>query len=407
MFKTISALSLRQKLFVLTVVFIPYSTIYLFGNPYLFLPMVLFVGYLLLSFKQVKGLLKTKGSERLFYPWIIIWILILIGIVVNFMPDYVNIYRSVLQRRIIYLVFFIVAFNEFKRTPYILNVIDYAIVISVSLMALFYFTGFGVKYTLDDRLIIFGAGINSIGVWSVFGIIILLDKIVHTKFKRLSLIFYLAIILGAFFVIVSTGSRKSLIMLLVGTLFYLIFLNRPLVLKLKLIILFLILSFYGFNYVVTQPVFQNRFRKEMERQNLGGRLPIWEETIKIIKENPIIGAGPGLIREELVDSSLGKSRAAHNEFITIAGLSGIPGLFIFIYFLLLMGKNAYSVNKRETSSTSLPFIFWILALMYLSTAGGALNSFTTWFLFAYISAKSLVKSVDFKNVYSLRNVYNI
>lgn len=390
MFRTISALSLRQKLFILTIVFIPYSTIYLFGNPYLFLPMIFFIGYFLLSSNQLKGLLKVGGIEKLVYPWIIIWILILVGIIANYLPEYANIYRSVLQRRIIYLVFFIIAFNEFKRNPHLIKIVDNAILISIVIMLIFYFSKIGVTYSLEGRLSLFGAGTNSIGIWSVFGMIIALDQIVKYKLKWSVVIIFGLIIVAAFILMVSTGSRKSLAMIIVGSSMYLFYLNRNWSFKFKIIIPYIILSYFAFNYVTSDPVLQKRMEKEMERQNLGGRLPIWEETLKVIGENPIIGAGPGLVREELAASSLGTGRSAHNEFLTIGSLAGIPGVLIFIYFLWILGRKAYKTIKMGNTSSSLPFIFWVLAIMYLSTAGGALNSFTTWFLFAYISAKSLI-----------------
>lgn len=393
---------IRQFLLILTIVFIPYSTLYLFGNPYLFLPMISFIGFLLLSINNMKGLINTKGLEDLIFPWIVIWVLILIAIIYNFLPDYISLYRSQLQRRIIYLVFFLITINEFRRNPSFLAKVDNVIIFSLFIMVFFFITGVGETISLDGRLSFFGAGKNSIGVWSVIAITIAIDKLfLQKKLNWKYKVYYTSLIIVGFFIIIATGSRKALIMLFIGVFVYFLLSKVSLLYKLKLVIPFILISFLAYNYIAQYSSIYSRFEKEAERQNIGGRLPIWKEKIKIILDNPIIGAGPGLIRQEMKNSYYGRSRAAHNEFITIGALTGIPGVLIFIWFLVLLAKRSLRFLKTNKGS-SLPFIFLINVVIYLSTAGGALNSFTTWFLFAYIAGKSLV----FKPVREVVSIQN-
>jgi O-antigen ligase len=380
-------LNLRQFFLILTIVFIPYSALYIMGSPYLFLPMVFFMGYFVLSITRLKGLLNLKGAGKLLGPWVVIWFLILLGIIVNYLPEYNNVYRSVLQRRIMYLVFFLIAYNEIRRNSAIKIKIDQTIVFSIFVMGVFYFTGTGLTIDLEGRLSFFGAGVNTIGVWSAIAILISMDIIIQRRYKRKFFPYYAFVIFIGFIIMASTGSRKAVFMLGFGILTYLIFLNRSIKFKLILIIPFVVLSYFGYNYITQESVFQQRMEREMERRTLGGRLPIWEETLQVVKENLVIGAGPGLVREELERSSLGRSRSAHNEFITIAVLAGIPGFITFVYFLWVLAQGSYRNLRRENTSV-IPLVLWVIVVIYLFTAGGGLNTFITWFLFAYIAGST-------------------
>ena len=357
------------------------------GNPYLFLPMVFFMGYFVLSIPRLKGLLNLKGAEKLVAPWVVIWFLILLGIIVNYFPEYNNIYRSVLQRRIIYLLFFLIVYNEIRRNLAIKTKIDTTIVFSMFIMGIFYFTGTGLTIDLEGRLSFFGADVNIIGLWSVIAIMIPMDIIIQGRYKKRFFPYYAFIILIGFIIMASTGSRKAVFMLGLGVLSYLIFFNRGIKFKLKLIIPFVVLFYFGYNYITQDSVFQQRMEREMERRTLGGRLPIWEETLQVVKENLVIGAGPGLVREELARSSLGRSRSAHNEFITIAVLAGIPGLIAFVYFLWVLALRSYR-NLRRDNTSIIPLVLWVIVIMFLFTAGGGLNTFITWFLLAYIAGST-------------------
>jgi len=380
-------LNLRQFFLILTIVFIPYSALYIMGNPYLFLPMIFFMGYFVLSITRLKDLLNLKGAGKLVSPWVVIWFLILLGIIVNYFPEYNNIYRSVLQRRIMYLVFFLIAYNEIRRNPALKIKIDQTIVFSLFVMGVFYFTGTGVTISLDNRLSFFGADVNIIGVWSAIAIMISMDIIIQKRHKRKFFPYYAFIIFIGFIIMASTGSRKAVFMLGFGILSYLIFLNRGIKFKLILIIPFMVLSYFGYNYLTQNSVFKQRMEREMESRTLGGRLPIWEETLKVVKENLVIGAGPGLVREELARSSLGRSRSTHNEFITIAVLAGIPGFIAFVYFLWILAQRSYR-NLRRKNTSVIPLVLWVIVVTYLFTAGGGLNTFITWFLFAYIAGST-------------------
>ena len=346
--------------------------------------MFFFITYVIFSLNKLKLLIDTRGAGKLITPWIILWFLILTGIIVNYIPGYENIYRSVLQRMLIFLGFFLITFNEIRKNKVLKEKIDAGIIFSILIMAFFYFTGIGVDFS-GGRLILFGSNSNTVGVWCVIGIIFSVDRLVQGKYRKLNIWYYALIVFLGFIILVMTGSRKSIIMLFVSVFSYYFFLKTNPRFKLKLTVPFIVASIFAINFISESPIFIERTELELERRDFGGRLPIWEESLLVIKENPIIGAGPGLIREEL-SQSLGISRSIHNEFITIAVLAGLPGLFVFSYFLWVIYRMSFKrLRKQNIKFSTLPISLFFILIIFLATAGGAINSFITWFLFAYIA----------------------
>jgi len=91
------------------------------------------------------------------------------------------------------------------------------------------------------------------------------------------------------------------------------------------------------------------------------RLFLWENTIKIIKDNPILGIGPGQWRIEYakygvdnfgeeVRSGAKHYQRPHNDFLWIAAETGIIGLsfFILMYLIVLLvaAKNMFDKTNK-------------------------------------------------------------
>lgn len=127
-------------------------------------------------------------------------------------------------------------------------------------------------------------------------------------------------------------------------------------------------------------------------ENTQERIYIWQKTLKIIKEYPLVGIGPDNLRlifnnyERLDDPSFHSFTIVdrvHNDFLEMAVSRGIPGLvfylFILISFIYLFCKNfknqsqkllfaslgasmtAYLIqNQFSFSIIALSSLFWIL-----------------------------------------------
>lgn len=129
-----------------------------------------------------------------------------------------------------------------------------------------------------------------------------------------------------------------------------------------------------------------------------GRVYIWDHTIDLILEKPVLGWGPDTFGEvfgpSLSEEAINNARwllyvdKAHNEYLQIAYASGIPALIFYLIFIFSVLKKAWKNIKGRTfiiplfcsivgylvqaffniSVVSVAYIFWIFmgALVYLS-----------------------------------------
>lgn len=353
-----------------------------------------------MSIKVLPILLNFNKLKIFSLSIVLLWLTFLISTYINYNPNYFDISRSVLQRILIYFVFFLVVYNELEQNCQLQNIIQRTICFSIIVMGFSYFTGIGAEYKLG-RLWIFGTDANTIGVWSSIIIVMTFDLIVNEKTKVIKLVYYIAVIAISMLLIVFTGSRKAIILMAFGVLVYYIFLNRSFNYKLKLLIPFILFCFIAFGYVSTQGIIRERFMSELERQDLGGRMPIWEATIEIIQKNPFFGVGIGEFANQ-IEFSLGRVRAVHNEFLTVLVYGGIVGLIWFLLFLYYIGRKAFLILRIKNSSfTSLPIALFCMQILFLFSAGGALTSFISWFIYAYILVKT---HEDKPKIYSNINI---
>lgn len=316
-----------------------------------------------------------------------LWLIFLISSIINWDATYSYMVRSILQRLIIHFIFFILVFNEIYFDQGLRNKLKKTVVFSILFMEAFYITGTGVEY-IEGRLIIFESNSNSLGMWVSTAILLALDIIIFENPRGKKLLFYIFVIAIGFNLVVLTGSRKAIIMVMAGIIVYYIFLNRSFLYKLKILVPLIIFGFIAFIYVSNNELLVERFGTEIERRDFGGRKPIWEASIEIIKTNPFFGVGIGEFSSLMVNR-LGRLRSTHNEFLTVAAYGGIAGLFFFILFLSALVRKSLLILKQDDSgSTSLPFALLFMQSIYLFSGGGALTSFFSWFIFAFIAAES-------------------
>jgi len=262
------------------------------------------------------------------------------------------------------------------------------VLISVIIMGVFYLTGIGVETGDDGRLSIFKTNANLIGVWATTAILFAIDLIIFEKAKGMDLIYYIFAISVALMLIVLSGSRKAVIMMPTSVFIYYIFLNRSLNFKLKLLVPLVIFIFIAFQYIGSNELMIRRFTNELERRDMGGRKPIWEAAMEVIRINPYFGMGIGEFSFQ-IEYRLGQVRAMHNEFLQVAGYGGLAGLLCFVSFLFgLLKRSLFILNRKNPGVTSLPLAMVYMSLLYLATAGGAFSSFFIWFNFAFIVVRS-------------------
>ena len=93
----------------------------------------------------------------------------------------------------------------------------------------------------------------------------------------------------------------------------------------------------------------------------GTRIHYWTISKNIFMKNPILGAGLGAFRNELIvkkDPLVSSNHFhAHNEFVTLISQNGIIGLIIFLTLLIYLIKLTISSRNNEFGLFGFLFIF--------------------------------------------------
>lgn len=87
--------------------------------------------------------------------------------------------------------------------------------------------------------------------------------------------------------------------------------------------------------------------------NIGLRLEMYRVALDMIENNPVLGVGPGRYQHKVledigsgkVNKIIGVFKYPHNDYLTVAACTGIPGLVVFlmtVYFLPLYILYVYS-----------------------------------------------------------------
>lgn len=105
--------------------------------------------------------------------------------------------------------------------------------------------------------------------------------------------------------------------------------------------------------------------------SVGGRLALWDVAIKVWKENPVLGTGPGDYNDDLVDY---QSRgwypgvyvhdSVHNIYLQALTSTGIVGLLVFIsVFIIFPLLYLYRVNDSGRQLEKLSGLVLIISVL--------------------------------------------
>jgi O-antigen ligase len=109
----------------------------------------------------------------------------------------------------------------------------------------------------------------------------------------------------------------------------------------------------------------------------GGRFFVWNNSLKIIAEHPLFGVGQGNFHEQyvsLLPSDIPDKRKlthAHNDWLNITAISGIPGGLIFLVLWLVVLRKILSARNvppsgDQENDLSLPALLG--CIVFISTA---------------------------------------
>jgi O-antigen ligase len=390
-----------RKFFLLMVIFfMPFQNVSLFGNPYLFLPMIAFIFYFLLVLMTIPiQLLQIKSSIFFLFPMILLWSLIFLMKNVSFepvdkyIPENISaISGSFLQRFAIFQIFFILFENEIRLDNDLFNKIPKVYIFSMIIIFIAFQLGIDLEYK-EGRLFLFGTNPNTLGYMALIAALFSLSYIFDERIKKEQRAFYFFALLIMIFLIGQTASRGAILSLLIGVLFFFILLNKPISSKILLMIPVSLLILLMIYILLNSGVVKERFISEAERGDLGSRMPIWKASWDVIRRNPIFGPGPSLFDFKTA-AIIGRYRSQHNEYLRIIGYSGFVGLSLFIFSIFrLFNKVRIHIKKTNFGhSAALSILAATCAFMF--SAGNILMTFLTWFVFAYTASITVIKEIE-------------
>lgn len=144
--------------------------------------------------------------------------------------------------------------------------------------------------------------------------------------------------------------------------------------KNAIIAIFFLAFFMAIAYIVINPEIRTRIKDALilKDSNISIRVSLWKNTMYMIKENPLMGSGPGnfeikypyyqyksLRYKDFFENDFYKSGHAHNDLLQIMGEYGIPatGFIIFIFYILFF----YGIKTLKTDNAKKFFIIAVIS----------------------------------------------
>ena len=163
--------------------------------------------------------------------------------------------------------------------------------------------------------------------------------------KKKQWILYIPLVLSIIHLIF-TFTRTSYIAFLISGVVFFVLAGKRVNVKVGVIVL---LSFLVFS----QPLFSGI--KTFERGTVKSRMLIWNISLKMIKENPIMGVGPGNFVIVYPYYAIGEERAlrgsslvvdsVHNDYLEVCAEAGIVGFVLFLYLLFSVFKASFVLYR--------------------------------------------------------------
>lgn len=208
-----------------------------------------------------------------------------------------------------------------------------------------------------------------IGISSIFIFYFILSK---RKLK------YLTMIIINFVVILLTGSRKSLLIVLFSVIMILISKDSELKSKFKNIFVILLFIFLSFYLIFKVPIFYEIIGMRIEnllyfvsgKGTAEGSLNIRAYMIKVgifwFKERPFTGYGIDNFRFLFREITVGSDTYSHNNVIELLVGTGIFGTFFFYLSHIIVLRDLFKASKEKNKILCYSFIAIIISYTLLS-----------------------------------------
>lgn len=393
-------MKIRDFLLKLLIFFIPLQSWEPFGSPYFNVTFLCFFIYFLSSLGNPRNfsLKNISIPVLLLFLW---WSLFTwISMENNFKGSMLA--YSTVRQIFMQLFFFILISNHLKQSPHLESPLLKTFIFNLFFLSLSFLVGFETTY-VAGRLKLFGMNANALGFWYLLGIFISLRFIIESEQSDKKLL-YLISTPFFIFIMILTGSRSAFILFFIGSASYLMFTKRSFKQKVLLIfgglVILLIVGLIAYQV----PILRERFLEETDSEfTLGGRLYIWEATIGLIEQKPILGAGASGY-EYYMGDFMTRVHAPHNIYLLLLAYTGFVGLAIFLMLMFFIWKKALVIKKFTESPFYLAILTTIFSFFFV--AGGLLSTFTLWFYFGMINGLGILASKPREETYDKPRIKN-
>lgn len=396
--------NLRYYLILAIVFFIPFQNRYIFGNNYLFLPMVAFLLYFVVAvISRQKRIFTPIYVNRFVLPLVLLLLIIItMNAISSTSSDLNAVGTSYMQRFISFIVLFVLLTNEIRINHRLLYVLPKVFVFSMIIF--FSFFQFGADtFSESGRMSVEGLNSNTIGYWAAISILFSSGILFEQHNLQWVKIYHSISIIMMFFLIAQTGSRGAAISLFAGIFTLFVFQKKSFIKKIKIVIPGLILFGLLFFMILNIGVLKERFIEESEVQTFGSRKSLWEVSYRVYAESPIFGLGSSEFDAEAT-KIIGIYRSQHNEYLRLLGYSGIVGLSLFLLFYYRIFNGIFIVRKTAGFKWQTgPLALMVMSASFLFVAGSALVTFQTWFIFIYAVSYIYVENQKIPQHLGLKN----
>lgn len=123
--------------------------------------------------------------------------------------------------------------------------------------------------------------------------------------------------------------------------------------------------------------------EELTSGTLTERTTIWQNTLIVFESSPLVGIGAGAARFALAETEIGRVKAVHNAYLSVAASTGLIGLFLFLGVVGLAAVSAAAASRRDR-----PFMLvLVLALGVAMIPANSESRKDTWLVLSLLAVQ--------------------
>lgn len=331
-----------------------------------------------------KFIVIPKKIRSILIPIFLFYFLLFLMNVININHSSNSVFSSSILLNIIFFVFII---NHERLVPGIIEKSFIGFLIGALLSTAAFYSGIGLEVESDGRVKLFGDNQNLIGLRMVVASFLLTHYILkyrYTLSKILITMLFLAYI-PILTLLFNTGSRVSVISLLLGTaLFFILYRTKKIAAKAVSMVVLLSFSGIVIDSVLKSEVVGARLTKTIEEGNLAGRDDIWREILPLIQNNFLFGVGQtGYI--DFFSRIRGTVVSPHNVIIEVMSYTGVIGLVLYLLFVY---RAFFSSLRYYFKYNELIPLLFAVPIAGILLSGQILTFKLGWFIFAYAATRN-------------------